>query len=70
MKKHNSTLQVKLVLRCLYAGKQAVDTGKALGLPPKTVRTVCGNADKIRVSVQNVTPLSVTKKNHTILRSD
>lgn len=54
-----------IVLKCLDAGKRAVDIRRALGVPPTTVRTVCGNVDKIGASVQSVIPLSASRTSHT-----
>ncbi|XP_038669700.1 tigger transposable element-derived protein 1-like [Scyliorhinus canicula] len=60
------TLAMKLeVLKRLEAGERAVDIGRALGLPPTTVRTIRGNADKIKQSAQSVTPLSAGRVSRT-----
>lgn len=55
-KNQGKLLHLKLnAWKRLDAGKRAEDTGRALGLLPMTVRTVCSNADKIRASVRNYT---------------
>ncbi|XP_041053574.1 tigger transposable element-derived protein 1-like [Carcharodon carcharias] len=60
------TLAMKLeVLKRLEAGERAVDIGRALGLPPTTVRTIRGNAEKIKQSARSVTPLSAGRVSRT-----
>lgn len=55
-------LNTKLeVIRRFEEGQRAVDIGVALGLAPTTVRTIRGNAEKIKKSIQNVTSVNATK---------
>ena len=42
-----------------------MDIARALGLQPTTVRTIHGNAEKIKLCAQSVTPLAATKKGGT-----
>lgn len=60
------TLSTKVeVLRRFDLGEKAVDIGKALALPPTTVRTIRGNADKIKNSLLNYSSVSATKSSYT-----
>ena len=61
-KRKSVTLEVKLdVLKRFTEGQRAVDIARALGLQPTTVRTICGNAENIKLCAQSVTPLAATK---------
>ena len=56
------TLKTKLdVLHRFDIGERAVNIGIALGLPPTTVRTIRTNAEKIKSSVEAVTPRNSTR---------
>ncbi|XP_038662858.1 F-box/LRR-repeat protein 8 isoform X2 [Scyliorhinus canicula] len=60
------TLEIKLeVLKRFEAGERAVAIGRALGLPPTTVRTIRGNTAKIKQSAQSVAPFSAGRISRT-----
>ena len=61
-KRKSVSLQVKFdVLKRFTEGQRAVDIARALGLQPTTVRTIHGNAEKIKLCAQSVIPLAATK---------
>ena len=61
-KRKSVSLKVKfVVLKRITEGQRAVDIARALGLKPTTVRAIRGNAEKIKLCAQRVTPLAATK---------
>ena len=60
-KRKSVTLGSLDVLKRFTEGQRAVDIARAPGLQPTTVRTIRGNAEKIKSCAQSVTPLAATK---------
>ena len=60
-KRKSVSLEVKLdVLKRFTEGQRSMDEARALGLQPTTLRTIRGNAEKIELCAQRVTPLAAT----------